>query len=187
LKHAFAFGFDTQIKLPHKSVMGWSWMAASAPVPVDDKAKGKDKKGAPEPVASGSLYDQGDPPPVLLSLDSAAFFTVNNENVEGKDETNVDPLEGENQIERPAYVARQSHLSISILVQADILEIDNSEIHEIDDSKIREIGNEKIIAELEVTQKVKIDAEQEKDISDIHRLVSICIPAFALDKTTIAP
>ena len=132
LKHAFAFGFDTQIRLPHKSVMGWSWMAATAPVPVDDKAKGKDKKGAPEPVATGSLCDQGDPPPVLLSLDSAAFFTVNNENIDGRDDTNVETVEGENQIEmsanqteRPAYVAKQSHLSISVLVQADILEIEN--------------------------------------------------------------
>lgn len=118
LKQAYVFGFDTLIRLPHKSVMGWPWCPLVPAAAVDDK-KGKDKKAAPassEPAVGASLCDQGDPPPVLLSLDSASFFNVNNDSTE---------VEGEEI--RPSYIAKQSHLSISVFLLADNLEIENKE------------------------------------------------------------
>ena len=125
LKQAYVFGFDTLIRIPHKSVMGWPWGSAMPVAATDDKAKGKDKKAAaPEPVASANLCDQGDPPPVLLSLDSASFFAVNNDAAQDESPTEI---EGESQLTRPTYVAKQSHLSLSVLLHADNLDIDNRE------------------------------------------------------------
>jgi hypothetical protein len=123
---SYIYGVNTLTTLASREALGWHWMASAAAV---DTGKGKDaKKGAKveaAPVISEAV-DQGAMPPVLLSIDTASFFSI--QSTQPSDDSEeaaaiaAQQDELANVTKSVTYVPKAAYLTVSVYIHADMLQ-----------------------------------------------------------------
>ncbi len=123
---SYIYSVNTLTTVSSREALGWHWLASTAAL---DAGKGKDaKKGAKveaTPVTSEAV-DQGAMPPVLLSIDTASFFSI--QSTQPNDDSEAAAAIAAQQDELASvtnnitYVPKAAYLTVSVYIHGDMLQ-----------------------------------------------------------------